>query len=128
MLIVYASKTGNVQRFVKRLALPSLRLQTGEEQVSEACVLLTYTTGFGQVPPEVERFAARNWPFLRGVAASGNRNWGQNFARAADLLAERYALPVLLKFELAGTESDRKGFMEVVAQLEGGRGALFRAQ
>ncbi|PZA06005.1 MULTISPECIES: class Ib ribonucleoside-diphosphate reductase assembly flavoprotein NrdI [unclassified Meiothermus] len=117
MLIVYASKTGNVARFVERLPLRSLRLRDGEERVEEPCVLVTYTTGFGQIPPEVERFAQENRPFIRGVAASGNRNWGVNFARAADLLAGRYGFPILLKFELAGTEKDRLRLLAAAASL-----------
>ncbi|RIH88606.1 Protein NrdI [Meiothermus luteus] len=118
MLVVYASKTGNVARFAERLPLPRRRILDGGEGVEEPCVLVTYTTGFGQVPPEVERFVERNRPFIRGVAASGNRNWGLNFARAADLLALRYGLPILHKFELSGTEGDRLRFLAAVAQLK----------
>ncbi|MDW8091338.1 MAG: class Ib ribonucleoside-diphosphate reductase assembly flavoprotein NrdI [Meiothermus sp.] len=118
LLLVYASKTGNVARFVERLPLPKRRILDGGERVEVPCLLVTYTTGFGQVPPEVVRFVEGNRPFIKGVAASGNRNWGQNFARAADLLSARYGLPVLLKFELSGTEKDRLRFLAAVAALE----------
>ncbi|GEM87212.1 class Ib ribonucleoside-diphosphate reductase assembly flavoprotein NrdI [Meiothermus granaticius] len=118
MVIAYASKTGNIARFAAQLALPLLRIESGLERLEEPAVLLTYTTGFGQVPPEVELFARANHPFIRGVAASGNRSWGRNFARAADRLTERYGWPVLLKFELAGLESDRRRFMEALKRLD----------
>lgn len=106
MLIVYTSKTGNVARFVARLGLPSLRLGDGGERISEPCLLITYTTGFGQAPLEALRFVEGNRPYVRGVVASGNRNWGQNFARAAEVLSVRYGLPIAHKFELSGTQRD----------------------
>lgn len=119
MLVVYASKTGNVARFMERLPVKRLRLKSGEERVGEPCVLVTYTTGFGQVPGEVERFARGNRAWIRGVAASGNRNWGASFAKAADILAERYGWPILLKFELSGTAKDGVRFLQALQQLEG---------
>lgn len=106
MLIVYASKTGNVRRFVQQLPWPKLEIVGGDEQVERPCLLITYTTGIGQVPQEVERFVQGNRPFIRGVVASGNRNWGRSFAAAADRLAERYGLPILHKFELSGGAKD----------------------
>ncbi len=108
MLVVYASKTGNVARFVEPLEVPKVRITSGEERVHEPCVLITYTAGFGLVPLEVERFVQHNLSYIRGVVASGNRNWGPNFARSADVLREKYGLPVLHKFELSGQPRDRQ--------------------
>lgn len=121
MLIVYTSKTGNVTRFVARLGLPALRLGDGREKITEPCLLITYTTGFGQAPPEVLRFVENNRPLILGVAASGNRNWGANFARAADVLAERYGIRVIHKFELSGTATDVEIIKEAIH-------ALFRTE
>ncbi len=60
MLIAYASRTGNVARFVEKLPFQNrLRIQTGTETVSEPCIVITYTTGFGEVPKEVLEFARR---------------------------------------------------------------------
>lgn len=118
MLIVYASKTGNVERFVRKLDAPRLlRIHTGEEEVGEPCVLVTYTTGLGQVPPEVERFAHCNRHRIRAVAASGNRNWGSNYAKAADRLAAAYGFEVIHKFELSGRAEDVARFWEGVRAL-----------
>jgi protein involved in ribonucleotide reduction len=119
LLVVYTSKTGNVARFVARLGLPALRLGDGTEKIAEPCLLITYTTGFGQVPPEVLRFVENNRHLIRGVAASGNRNWGANFARAADLLAERYGIRVIHKFELSGTARDIEIIKEAIHALSG---------
>lgn len=119
LLIVYTSKTGNVARFVARLGLRSLRIQDGREKITEPCLLITYTTGFGQVPPEVLRFVENNRSMILGVAASGNRNWGANFARAADVLAEHYGIRVVHKFELAGTAKDIEIIKEAIHALSG---------
>ncbi|MCX8088873.1 MAG: class Ib ribonucleoside-diphosphate reductase assembly flavoprotein NrdI [Meiothermus ruber] len=119
LLIVYASKTGHVARFVARLGLKSLPLKDGRETIHEPCLLITYTTGFGQAPPEVIRFVENHRGLVRGVAASGNRNWGANFARAADVLAERYGIKVIHKFELAGTPKDREIIQEALHALSG---------
>lgn len=118
MLVAYASKTGNVARFVERLPVQRCRIWTGEERIDAPCVLVTYTTGFGQVPAEVERFVTHNRGHIRGVAASGNRNWGANFARSADVLAGRYGLPILLKFELAGSDKDAERFLQALQQMD----------
>ncbi|WP_027891774.1 class Ib ribonucleoside-diphosphate reductase assembly flavoprotein NrdI [Calidithermus chliarophilus] len=118
MLIVYASRTGNVERFVRKLPAPRLlQIRTGEEEAGEPCVLLTYTTGLGQVPHEVERFARRNQAHIRAVAASGNRNWGSNYAKAADQLAAAYGFEVIHKFELSGRAEDVARFWEGVRAL-----------
>ncbi len=118
MWIAYASKTGNVARFVTRLGYPALRIESGQERIEHPCVLVTYTTGFGQVPPEVRAFAQAHRRFIRGVAASGNRNWGPNFARAADTLSELLGVPVLLKFELSGWPEDLERFQQILSTME----------
>jgi protein involved in ribonucleotide reduction len=118
MLLVYASQTGNVQRFIDRLpSLARLHIRTGEESVHEPCVLVTYTSGFGAVPPEVQRFLSRHASTVRGVAASGNRNWGANFARSADTIAAMLGVPVLHRFELAGNATDAARLLEEVHAL-----------
>ena len=113
MLIVYASKTGNVERFVRKLPVTHhLKLCSGDERINQPCVLLTYTTGLGGVPLEVAHFAAAHASLIRGVAASGNRNWGSDYARAAHCLHEQYGFPVLHTFELSGLKRDISAFME----------------
>lgn len=116
MLIAYASKTGNVRRFVARLDMPAVPV-TADLALDEPFVLVTYTTGFGEVPAQVKAFLARNGARLRGVAASGNRNWGANFAASADKIARTYGVPVVHKFELSGTWSDVERFREGVSRL-----------
>ncbi|MBP1932060.1 class Ib ribonucleoside-diphosphate reductase assembly flavoprotein NrdI [Ammoniphilus resinae] len=117
MNIVYASKTGNVKRFIAKLDRQSIRIKE-DLLMDEPFVLVTYTTGFGQVPSVVTEFLEQNHHHLRGVAASGNKNWGDSYARSADTIAAQYQVPVVCKFELSGTEHDLKIFQERVKQLE----------
>lgn len=110
VLIVYDSKTGNVQRFVKKLGLRALKVEEGLV-VDEPFVLITYTTGFGQVPPSTENFLKKNHLHLVAVAVSGNRNWGGFYGKAGDIISQKYNVPLLMKFELSGTEKDVEKFL-----------------
>lgn len=113
MLIVYDSKTGNVKRFVGKLNMPAIPIES-EMNIEEPFVLVTYTTGFGQAPEKTLSFLKRNHRRLMGVSASGNRNWGEGFARSADRIAELYNVPIINKFELAGTTGDVERFIREV--------------
>jgi protein involved in ribonucleotide reduction len=120
MLVVYDSRTGNVRRFVEKLNMKSVSLDDGDAadmMVDEPFVLVTFTTGFGQVPDRVEKFLNRNSSKLRGVSASGNRNWGASFAKSADDISKRYNVPVIHKFELSGTGRDVDQFRQGVSKL-----------
>ncbi len=113
MLIAYDSRTGNVRRFVEKLKLPSVQIEESMD-LDQPFVLITYTTGFGQVPDKVASFLKKNHRKLRGVSASGNRNWGTGFALSADRIAEMYGVPVISKFELSGTMKDVERFVQEV--------------
>lgn len=113
MLIAYDSKTGNVRRFVEKLKLKAVQIEDAMT-LDEPFVLVTYTTGFGQAPDKVMTFLKTNHHKMLGVAASGNRNWGEGFARSADRIAEMYDVPVVCKFELSGTTKDVERFKEEV--------------
>jgi protein involved in ribonucleotide reduction len=116
MLIAFDSKTGNVRKFVGKLNLRSVEI---DETITmdEPFVLVTYTTGFGQVPGKVLSFLQRNHTYLQGVSASGNRNWGDGFAKSADTIAKLYGVPILGKFELSGTKRDVEHFMQEVSSV-----------
>ncbi|MFD2116277.1 class Ib ribonucleoside-diphosphate reductase assembly flavoprotein NrdI [Paenibacillus yanchengensis] len=117
MLIVYESRTGNVRRFISKLKMRAVSVDE-QSEINEPFVMVTYTTGFGQVPPKVDAFLERNAEHLRGVSASGNRNWGNRFAQSADYISEKYDVPVILKFELSGTVQDTEHFVERVQTIE----------
>lgn len=107
MKLVYASRTGNVQKLVDRIAAAdTLKIVSGEESVKEDFLLITYTDGVGIIPPSVEKFLDANHESCKGVAVSGNsQRHPDTFCFAADRIAEKYGLPVLVKFEKDGDAS-----------------------
>jgi protein involved in ribonucleotide reduction len=114
-VIYYTSLTGNTRRFVKKTGLPAVEIKRGMKAI-KPFVIVTYTIGFGQVPQIVDEFLEQNSDLLRGVAVSGNRNWGDSYGKAGDIIANKYNVPLLLKFELAGTDDDVKTFKERVVK------------
>ncbi len=81
-------------------------------KVSEPFVLVTPTyadgEGRGAVPKQVIKFLndPENRSLIRGVIASGNRNFGQYYAFAGNVISARCQVPCLYKFELMGTPED----------------------
>lgn len=119
MLIVYDSRTGNVKRFINNLKLniPMIQVTDGLI-VNEPFILVTYTTKIGQTPQTTLDFLKNNHNYLLSVASSGNKNWGQYFAKSADNISQMYHVPILFKFELFGTPNDIENFTNKVIQYE----------
>lgn len=118
MLIVFASRTGNVRRLVSNIQRYEVCHISEYDKTLGAYVLITYTTGFGEVPAEVQKFLDENAENMKAVIASGNRNWGRAFCRSADTISRKYNVPVLHKFEMAGSERDVEIIEERVALLD----------
>lgn len=85
--------------------------------MNEPYILITYTTGFGQVPQTTLDFLTNNHHFLLAVASSGNRNWGNNFGKSADIISELYKVPIIHKFELSGTQKDVEIFLREASKI-----------
>lgn len=85
----------------------------------------TYSDGEGRgaVPKQVIRVLndAETRSHLRGVIASGNRNFGATFALAGRIIAAKCDVPLLARFELAGTDGD-------VARIRQGLDRFWKAQ
>ena len=64
--------------------------------------------GSKAVPKQVIRFLnnSGNRALMQGVIGSGNRNFGNRFAYAGDVIAKKCGVPCLYKFELSGTPTD----------------------
>lgn len=115
-LVYFSSASGNTERFMARLGLDALRIPTSPRDVmpepEAPFVLITPTyadgQGRGAVARQVIRFLndPRRRQLLRGVIATGNRNFGRLFACAGDVIASKCQVPVLYRFELAGNETD----------------------
>ncbi|MEZ2122763.1 MULTISPECIES: class Ib ribonucleoside-diphosphate reductase assembly flavoprotein NrdI [unclassified Corynebacterium] len=137
MLVVYfSSVTENTHRFVGHLDLPSVRIPLRRADppvvVDEPYVLICPTYGGGAsvaghesrpVPSQVVRFLnnPHNRSLIRAVVASGNTNFGVDYARAGDVISAKCGVPFVYRFELMGTPEDvatlRHGLVEHGAKL-----------
>lgn len=134
MLIVYfSSTTRNTDRFVRKLGLPAARIPLRRTEpdltVDEPFVLICPTYGGGAsitgdnsrpVPKQVIRFLndPSNRSLLRGVIASGNLNFGEDFCRAGEVIAAKCGVPYLYRFELMGTPTDVVRVSEGLSEFE----------
>ncbi len=116
LLVYFSSASLNTHRFVEKLGLRSLRIPLSNSEqrlrVSENYILISPTfagaNGSGAVPKQVIRFLndEKNRSHLRGVIASGSRNFGRYFGFAGNVIAEKCGVPLLYKFELMGTPEE----------------------
>jgi len=115
--IYYDSKTGNVERFMQKVAdLTGWVVQKIQPDmtVEREGHLVTFTTRFGEVPETTKHFLQYASSYLLSVSSSGNRNWGRNFALAGEKIANEYGIPLALKFELSGTNEDVNEFIAII--------------
>ena len=116
MLVFFSSTSENTARFIDKLDLPALRLplktaDAGLFRIDQDFVLVTPTYGAGSkgfVPKQVIAFLNQeeNRVRCRGVVGSGNRNFFEDYCKAADIVSAKLQVPVLYRFELAGTQDD----------------------
>lgn len=116
LLVYFSSGTQNTHRFVMKTGLKSARIACSMKdallQIRQPFVLVLPTfagdDGRGAVPKPVIRFLndSSNRSLIRGVIASGNRNFGATFGIAGDVISEKCQVPFLYRYELAGTEDD----------------------
>lgn len=125
LIVYFSSSSENTHRFVQRLGLPAVRIPLNEReriQVDAPYILIVPSYGgggtAGAVPRQVIRFLndPHNRQRIRGVIAAGNRNFGDAYGRAGDVIAQKCGVPYLYRFELMGTPTDvdnvRKGVNE----------------
>lgn len=116
MKVIVFSLTGNCKRFIDMCKIPEedvIDLWEIDYDVDFDYILITPTIGFGKVPEDVERFLEKNNKYLKGVVGSGNKNWGNRFAKAADTISEQYEVPLLMKIELHGNTKDLIRFKKI---------------
>ena len=116
MKIIVYSLTGNCKRFVDMCEIPEedvIYLQDIDYDVNFDYILITPTFGFGEVPVAVSKFLKENYKHLKGVVGSGNKNWGERFANAAEIISSKYSIPLLMKIELHGNKKDISDFKKI---------------
>ena len=126
-MIVYFSNVSNfTHRFVEKLEVPASRIpikaeEAGTFTISEPATLILPTYGANGrdfVPRQVIRFLnqEQNRLLINSVIGSGNINFLEDFCRGAEIVAEKLQVPLLYRFELAGTQDDVKNVREGLAR------------
>ena len=116
MKIIVYSLTGNCKRFVDMCEIPEedvIYLQDIDYNIDFDYILITPTFGFGEVPVAVSKFLKENHNHLKGVVGSGNKNWGERFANASEIISKEYDVPLLMKIELHGSKKDISEFKKI---------------
>src|SRR5690606_25281768 len=101
-VVYFSTRSGNTHSFVERLGVAARRipLKANETLMAEKPFVLIVPTyagdgGKGAVPKQVIRFLnhEQNRTRLRGVIAAGNRNFGDTFALAGDIISAKCRVP-----------------------------------
>lgn len=120
-MIYFSNYSGNTKRFVEKLndgnftnyRIP-INYGTGNNDfVATAPYILfvpTYGGGSNQsaIPRQVRKFlnVLENRDLLRGVVGLGNKNFGEHFCKAAELISQKTGVPIIARVEIFGTPDD----------------------
>ena len=115
-IVYFSNFSENTHRFVQKLGYRNaripLRRKDGELNVDEPYILILPTYGDGVasklVPKQVGKFLNNpdNRKHIKGVIVGGNNNFGKDFGKAGNIVANACKVPLLYRFELMGTEED----------------------
>lgn len=124
MLAYYSSASGNTERLIQKVGLPSIRIPAKKTdqmiEIEEPFILVapTYARGDGSapVPGPIIRFLnlERNRGLMLGVVGCGNRNFGSMFCVGARIISFKCNVPILHTVELSGVASDVTKIKELV--------------
>jgi protein involved in ribonucleotide reduction len=116
-IVYFSNYSGNTKRFVEKLDNVSIRIPISWDPASpvyakKEYVLMVPTYGGGSsrsaIPKQVKSFLniEENRNLLRGVVGFGNTNFGDNYCKAAELIAQKTGTPVIARVEIFGTDDD----------------------
>lgn len=124
MIVYFSGSSGFTESFIEKLGLESIKIPTTIKEAKEftvdsdyILVVPTYELvnvhgpskgKISYVPRQVKGFLANpsNSDKLKGVIGTGNRNFYKDYAKAADVISDKFNIPVLYRLELSGTEDD----------------------
>jgi protein involved in ribonucleotide reduction len=129
-IVYFSNYSGNTKRFVEKLDNVSIRIPinwnpASPVSVKEEYVLMVPTYGGGSersaIPKQVKSFLniKENRDLLRGVIGFGNTNFGDNYCKAAKLIAQKTGVPVIARVEIFGTDDDVNKVKERLGLLYG---------
>lgn len=129
IITYFSSATENTHKFVQKLGLPNTRIPLKNPHIiaTTPYILITPTYGGGatlhgekapHIPKQVATFLNHhnNTNQLKAVIASGNTNFGIDYAAIGPILAQKYNIPLLYTFELMGTEEDVKTVRKIILE------------
>jgi protein involved in ribonucleotide reduction len=129
-IVYFSNYSGNTKRFVEKLDNASIRIPINWDPASpvyakKEYVLMVPTYGGGSsrsaIPKQVKSFLniEENRNLLRGVIGFGNTNFGDNYCKAAELIAQKTGTPVIARVEIFGTDDDVNKVKERLGLLYG---------
>ena len=129
-IVYFSNYSGNTKRFVEKLDNLSIRIPISWDPSSpvyakDEYVLMVPTYGGGSprsaIPKQVKSFLniEENRNLLRGVVGFGNTNFGDNYCKAAELIAQKTGVPVIARVEIFGTDDDVNKVKERLGLLYG---------
>jgi protein involved in ribonucleotide reduction len=126
-IVYFSNYSGNTKRFVEKLGLESIRIPIGDPNdpiiVSDRYVLFVPTYGGGSeehaIPRQVRSFlnVESNRQKMVAVVGLGNTNFGEDYCKAAEMIAAKTGVPILGRVEIFGTEEDTITIKERLAML-----------
>ena len=115
-IVYFSNFSNNTRRFVENLEWQGSVYQIPVKGEFDKALLHSYVlvcpsygdSNNGHVPPQVRKFLSEKENRLNcvGIISGGNITFGEDFAKAGDVLAAKLHVPLLYKFELAGTQQD----------------------
>ena len=129
-IVYFSNYSGNTKRFVEKLdEHNAIRIpidwDSSNITLDQPYILLVPTYGGGEgraaIPRQVRSFLniKENRKLLRGVVGFGNKNFGEHFCKAADLISAKTGVPVIARVEIFGTEDDVNKIKERLTLLYG---------
>ena len=124
-VVYFSNITQNTQHFINKLSLDEDTVHQipikGEFEgvITRPYVLITPTYNGRGVPIQVMKFLriGANRKHMVGVIASGNRNFGADFAIAGSQISRKCGVPFMDRFEIRGTDEDVKRVKEGLKSL-----------
>lgn len=117
MIVYFSGATGFTHKFVQKLGMEAIRIPLNTKEAKEftvdvgefVLIVPSYGSNLeGHLPHQVKHFLNKpeNRSKMVGVIGAGNMNFGDEYSLAADIISKKTGVPVLYRFELAGTPTD----------------------
>jgi protein involved in ribonucleotide reduction len=129
-IVYFSNYSGNTKRFVEKIDdNNAIRIPIDRDRssitVDQPYVLFVPTYGGGEGRAQSQNKydfflnIKENRKLLKGVVGFGNRNFGEHFCKAADLISAKTGVPVIARVEIFGTEDDVNKVKERLTLLYG---------